>query len=161
MIKRAFLLIPLIIFSSAVLAEPKDKVSTWTDPDLAADEHPDFVVQGEYVGGEGPKRVGLQAAALDEGRFHVLEYRGGLPDAGWDGSKIKTSIMEREKLVAKVDDMKRIRRKSPTMGKEAPSGAWVIFDGKPTGYIKGEIENELLWAGASTTKPTGDFFLHL
>lgn len=158
---RDLILAPLLFVTFGLEAAPKDPVPTWIDPDAASEEHPDFTVQGEYTAGEGASRMGLQAAALDEGKFHVLEYFGGLPGAGWDGTEVSASIMEREALLVKVEDMKRIERKSPTMGKEAPSSALVIFDGKETSYIKGEIKDELLWAGAETTTPVGDFFMHI
>jgi hypothetical protein len=158
---RLLLLTPFLLVVFGAVAAPKDPVPTWTDPDLASEEHPDFDLQGEYTAGEGASRVGLQAAALDQGRFHVLEYAGGLPGAGWDGSDVIIAILEREALEAKVEEMKKIKRKSPTMGKEAPGGALVIFDGSPTSYIKGKIEEGLLWAGAETTTPVRDFFLHV
>lgn len=142
-------------------AAPPDKVATWTDPKLAMEEHPDFAIQGEYAGEVEGERIGLQVAALDEGKFHLLEYQGGLPGAGWDGTAIAASLIERPALIAKVEDLKKIERKSPTMGKDAPSKALVIFDGKETSYIEGEISDDLLWAGATTTTPVSDFFMHL
>lgn len=153
--------ISFFFLHASVLAAPKAPVPTWTDPEVAAAEHPDFTIQGEYTSGEGKARIGLQAAALDQGAFHVLEYRGGLPGAGWDGTGIRAELLDRSVLEAKVKGMKKVRRKSPTLGKDAPGGALVIFDGKPTPYIKGRIEDGLLWAGAETTEPVGDFFLHL
>ncbi len=160
--KLKFLLsLPFVFAALTLSAAPKDTVPTWVDPKVAFEEHPDFNIQGEYTSGEGASRRGLQAAALDEGKFHVLEYVGGLPGAGWDGSEVKAAIMERDALEGQLEEMKKIERKSPTMGKDAPSGALVIFNGKPTSYIKGEIEDELLWAGAETTTPVGDFFMHV
>ena len=127
------LITPILV--GATIAAPKDEVATWVDPELAAEEHADFELQGEYLGGEMSSRVGVQAAALDKGKFHVLEYAGGLPGAGWDGSEIAASIMERDALTSRVEDFKKIERKSPTMGKDAPSGALVIFYGTKTSYI--------------------------
>lgn len=158
---KLLLLTPFLLVAFDAVAAPKDPVPTWTDPDLASEEHPDFDLQGEYIAGEGASHVGLQAAALDQGTFHVLEYTGGLPGAGWDGSDVTTAILDRDVLEAKVEDMRKIERKSPTMGKDAPGGALVIFDGSSTSYIKGKIEDELLWAGAETTTPVRDFFLHV
>lgn len=161
MILRTSALLPVFFLPALVLAAPKAPVPTWTDPEVAEEEHPDFTIQGEYTSGEGEHRTGLQAAALDAGKFHVLEYRGGLPGAGWDGSEIEAEILEREALLARVEEMKKVRRKSPTLGKDAPGGALVIFDGKANSAITGRIEDGLLWAGAETTEPVGDFFLHI
>lgn len=157
---RVLFFLPSLVACTA-FAAPEDEVATWTDPDVAADEHVGYSLQGEYLSGSEGQRIGLQVAALDKGRFHVLEYRGGLPGAGWDGSKVKTEIAETKYVVARVDEMKPIHRKSPTMGKEAPSGALVIFNGYDTSYIEGKIEEGLLWAGAVTSEPVGDFFLHV
>lgn len=142
-------------------AAPKEEVPTWTDPKLAQEEHPDFALQGEYTGEIDGSYTGIQVAALDEGKFHLLEYQGGLPGAGWDGSAITASVIERSALIVEVEDMKKIKRKSPTLGKDAPGKALVIFDGKKTSYIEGEISDGLLWAGATTTTPVRDFFMHI
>ena len=45
--------------------------------------------QGEYAGGVGETRrgwiwTGLQVIARGSGRFEAVQYRGGLPGAGWD-----------------------------------------------------------------------------
>ena len=50
-----------------------DNSRTWTDPALAAEEHPDFLVQGEYNG----KGNAFQVVALGNGNFHAARYRGG------------------------------------------------------------------------------------
>lgn len=156
---RCLLLIGFLAGSAT--AAPKILVPSWTDEKAAAAANPDFLLQGEYAGERDGKRIGLQAADLGEGKFHVLVYAGGLPNEGWDGGKIDASVMEREALQGAVAGMERVERKSPTLGKKAPEGAVVLFDGKPTEHIKGEIEKGLLWAGSETTTPFRDFTLHV
>ena len=153
---------PLFLFfclSSIVWAgycAEKAEVPTYTDP-KSASERPEFAIQGEYEA----DRKGVQIADLDGGEFHVLTYPGGLPGAGWNGDAIKAEKLKRAKVDELVGGLKRVERKSPTLGKKAPEGAMVIFGGKPSDLVKGQVEGGLLWAGGSTTQPTGDFELHL
>ncbi len=144
-----------------ISAKEKTETSTWTDPKIAASAHPDFLIQGEYQGEADGSKVGVQAADLSEGLFHVLTYQGGLPGDGWDGEALVAEKLSRAELSAKVEGFKRVERKSPTLGKEAPEGAIVIFAGKKTEHIKGEIKKGVLWAGATTQTPASDFHLHV
>lgn len=151
----------IFVGSSFLFAASKTPVPTWTDAKKAATAHHDFAVQGEYSGDVDGKTTGVQAAALDEGKFHVLTYTGGLPGAGWDGEAIKAEILERDALLEKVSSLKKLERKSETLGKKAPEGALVIFDGEKTEHIQGKIEKGILWAGAKTLTPASDFHLHV
>jgi len=135
--------------------------NTWTDPEKAAAEHPDFLLQGEYVGEHNGAKTGLQAASLNNGRFLVAAYQGGLPGDGWDRSKVESSVLEREALENRVKGLKRVERESMTLGRKPPLGAVVIFDGEKTDKIEGRVENGLLWPPAKTTDTFGDFQMHL
>jgi len=150
-------LIAILVGSTVIAAPAKTTVPMWMDAKTAAAAHPDFEIQGEYVG----SGAGLQAADLGEGIFHVLTYAGGLPGDGWDNSAIKAEKLEREALKVRVSGMKRVERKSPTLGEKAPEGAIVVFDGQATDHIKGEIKKGVIWSGAETTTPTGDFTMHV
>lgn len=149
------------LLGSTAGAAPKSDASTWTDP-AAAKAHPGFELQGEYIGGEGAEKTGLQVAALDQGKFHVLTYAGGLPGEGWDPkTKIEAALLSTDEVKAKVAGMKRVVRESPTLGEKAPEGARILFDGEASDAIKGKVEEGLLWSGAETTAPVGDFRLHI
>lgn len=134
------------------------QAEAYVDPAMAA-EHPDFPVQGEYVGefeGEdGRAKVGFQVRALGDGRFTGLVYPGGLPGDGWDreteplpgetsrdddGNVIFTygpyTARYNEESFAvihadrgKVGELDRVERESPTAGAEPPEDATVLFDG--------------------------------
>lgn len=120
----------------------------FTDPAKAG---PDFAVQGEYEGSLGDKKFGLQVIALSEGKFDAVAYRGGLPGAGWNKSmptKMKGETTDGVTNLhglswdAKIDDgvvtgqaglvkvnLKKVERKSPTLGAKPPANATVLFDG--------------------------------
>ncbi|MDF1859305.1 MAG: DUF1080 domain-containing protein [Verrucomicrobiales bacterium] len=150
----------LLVAPVLLSAAEKKEVPTWTDPKKAAAARPDFLLQGEYVGKQDGKPIGLQAADLDAGQFHVLTYAGGLPGEGWDGAAIKADLMNREQLRSAISGLERIERKSPTLGNKAPEGARVIFNGKKNDQVEGKIEDGFLWAGSKTTQPAKDFTLH-
>ena len=44
-------------------------------------------LQGEYVGIDGEKRIGVQVVARKDKSFHALVLEGGLPGDGWDGQR--------------------------------------------------------------------------
>ncbi len=137
----------------------------WTDPDAAKAEDPDFSLQGEYVIAvdhtEG--RQGLQVAAQGDGNFLLATYQGGLPGAGWDGESPIYQALDTAGLNGFLGDRekwRRITRQSPTVGKKAPEGAVVLFDGKANDLMQAEIKDGLLWAGSQTTGEYGSFHMH-
>ncbi len=153
----------LVCVCAAVMAtgEEKKAIDVWTDPDVAAKEHADFLLQGEYTGTIEGKAAAIQAADLDSGSFLVAIYQGGLPGAGWDKSAIVSKKLDRAALKALVMDLEKVDRVSETMGKKAPKGAKVIFAGEANPLIKGTVKDGLLWPPAQTTQPVGSFSLHI
>ena len=156
-----------------------------------AKKDPDFAIQGEYegqLGGQDDKQKwGLQVIALGDGKFHAVAYAGGLPGAGWDqNEKVEVdgstqdgvATLKGEKGSATLKDgvatikhpdgkslgeMKRVDRKSPTLGKKAPEGAVVLFDGKsgdaftdPKKFVDG-----LMSQGITSKQKFQDFSLHM
>jgi hypothetical protein len=157
-----------------------------TDPAEAAKD-PDFAVQGEYLGvRRGDLKVGAQVIALGDGKFSVVLYRSGLPGEGWKrGDKRKKLEGKREgkEVViteggpgSKIVDgtmtifapegkwtLKRIERKSPTLGAKPPEGAVVLFDGKTADQFEpGTLTKDKNLLSEETSKQKfGSYTLHL
>ena len=152
----------------------------------------DFKYQGEYWGSawdpcSGCVPVGLQVVARGDGKFDAIEYRCGLPGAGWDGErtrKLSGAVSEdvlalhgesveilADGAVATLCDsagkplgqLRKIERVSPTLHAVAPSGAHVLFDGSSTDqWVGGKTTADgLLEVGSTTKAPVGDFRLHV
>ena len=148
---------------------------------------PDYAVQGEYQGKDGPA-LGCQVIALGDGQFRAVFLPGGLPGEGWDGKTRvqvngKTSgeaaVFEAPdagwsarltdgKLTGKTGEgtefsLARVVRHSKTEGLKPPAGAQVLFDGTNTDqWVSGrKTEDGLLMEGTQTKKPYRNFTLHL
>lgn len=134
------------------------QIRTWTDPAAARREDPDFGVQGEYVG----RGVGLQLVALGEGRFDGYLLDGGLPGAGWEPGRART-LLTSDEARARSKTLRRVERRSPTLGKRAPRGAVVLFDGRSAdAWERGKVEGGFLQATDAITKQRfGGYTLHL
>ena len=210
--KKNVSFLPTIVTSIALLlpvaSQAADNNKVWTDPATAADEDPDFNIQGEYA----TEGAGAQVIALGNGHFQAVLYPGGLPGAGWDGkgkslldgkleggkatfaaasgkkrymagggtefSATRKFPPEGHKeydgsiangsfhLTAKSGEkmaLKKVERKSPTLGAKAPKGAVVLFDGSNVDHWKnGKITDGLLGAtNAISTKLFRDCTIHV
>ena len=162
---------------------------TWIDPIKAKAEDPDFSIQGEYGRDQSDQPWGVQVVALGGGNFDAYLLERGLPGLGWDKSKKRIqlsgmlsegsvrlstpdkvyratisegllSVYEYGDLIARL---RRIERRSPTLGKPAPKGAVVLFDGTSADeWTIGKVENRLLPNNDITTKRKfGSYHLHL
>ncbi|XZE32240.1 hypothetical protein SH501x_002981 [Pirellulaceae bacterium SH501] len=157
----------------------------WRDPEAALREDPDFGMQGEYASDS----MGAQAIALGDGKFDVYLLKGGLPGAGWEPGMERTKLTgKREgnegicsdtatKLSGKwsreaftltfpngaTQSLKKVERRSPSLGATPPAGGVVLFDGTSTDeWLQGRMENGFLQATGTTTKKRfGDYKLHL
>jgi len=159
------------------------KKGGYVDPEVAKKADPDFFVQGEYVGKldskEGPVKTGTQVIALGGGKFMSVTYAGGLPGGGWDKSEVVRVAGERKgdvvrfetkEAVGVIEDaylsvtlkegnkklgtLEKIERQSPTLGKEPPKGAVVLFDGTGTEkWQPGKMSEDNLLMQGATSKP--------
>lgn len=170
-------------------ADKKDSKKLITDPAKAG---ADYAVQGEYLGkvetDDGVTRIGVQVIALGGGKFASVSHVGGLPGDGWkkgemrvksegelkdgvahftkDGWKgeIKDGVMTLTDPNGKQRaELKKIVRKSPTLGKKPPAGAVVLFDGTTADNFKNGkiVMKNLLLANCESKRKFGDHTLHL
>ncbi|MCA9206942.1 MAG: DUF1080 domain-containing protein, partial [Planctomycetales bacterium] len=152
----------------------------------------DYWFQGEFISDgffaeQSAGLTGLQVIAMGDGKFEGVVYAGGLPGAGWnhadkqhfagarqDGGVNLTgdqgsllvytdSATLLDAAGQPVEQLRRVRRISPTMGKRPTPNAIVVFDGSSTEFLEGaKLSDEgLLLAGTTMKFPVGDFRLHL
>jgi len=195
------LALSLIVLSVNISAQVLDK-----DTEAATKKlfHPDLIgvelkLQGEYVGKDGEKQVGIQVVARGGKSFHALVLEGGFPGAGWDGGKysllesspladgrVEFSSPNDEGTTAVLDDngltlirnnqkalLKRVERKSETLGQLPPAGAIVLFGGSKPNVnafeqrkdIEGMTEPMMfegsMMAGSVTKQKFRDYTLHV
>lgn len=180
-------LVTLSLFTASHAAD--EKAGTYTDAKAAG---PDYAVQGEYSGEvegqEGKVKLGAQVIALGDGKFRIVAYHGGLPGDGWkrgdekhprDGeTKNGVTTFQGEKHRAEIKDgvltistnegqrigeLKKVERRSPTLGEKPPAGAVVLFDGTNTeAWQGGKMSKDgLLEVGTMSKQSFGSFKLHL
>lgn len=174
---------------AAVSHAADNKLPAYTDPAAAG---ADFKVQGEYFGEletrDGKIKHGVQIIALGEGKFRAVAYRGGLPGDGWEkgqdtvsaegslqdgvavfkGEHARGEVKDGVLAVTsnsgdKLGELKKVERKSPTLGAKPPAGATVLFNGTNTeAWEGGRITKDgLLEVGTRTKQSFGSFQLHL
>lgn len=183
---RASLLLTSVFAPVVISAQEKIVVD---DPAKITD--PDFNVQGEYVGevntGNGSHKVGVQIIALGKGKFQAARYLGGLPGDGWDRSDVRridgessdgavafksdnvTGKLKNGVISVATNDgvacgeLKRIERKSPTLGAKPPEGAVVLFNGTSAeAWEKGRMTTDnLLMCGVTSKQKFGSCTVHL
>ncbi len=158
-------------------------------------DNADFAVQGEYEGSitlnRGELKVGAQVVAKGPGVFAVKVLGGGLPGAGWDEkapiAELTATRGEKEVTVegkgwsgtlgggeltlkdgTKIDTkLKRVERKSPTMGAEAPKTAVVLFgkEGDEKNWAGGKVvelsDGKFQNTGIKTKQTFGAFTAHV
>ncbi len=183
------ILVSCTVLSSSVALAAGDDSKTYVDPKNAG---PDYAIQGEYLGeidaAEAAGRWGAQVIALGGGTFRLIGYSGGLPGDGWQrGDQIEmaegktvggTTRFEGDQFEAEIKagkltvfpfggdvagTLRKVVRKSPTLGAKAPAGALVLFDGSSADhFVPGHMtDDKLLRSNCDTKEKFGDHSLHL
>lgn len=169
----------LLLCALPLLAHAADDQATYLTAEAGG---ADFATQGEYLGRDAAHPVGVQVIALGEGKFEAVVYPGGLPGEGGDfaarrkvavGNAAPAKTEEAVVLGAAGDvslhhkgaklALEKVERKSSTLGKPAPAGAVVLFDGSNVdAWEPGKLEDgKLMGVGTRTKEKFGDFTLHL
>ena len=189
MLIKSIVVTSLLVLVSTVTSAADQGKRAYTDAESAGEA---FRIQGEYKGqidtDEGPKEVGGQIIALGKGKFHIIGYMAGLPGEGWNrGDETPTFDAESEngKLSFEVEEsqveidgekieiindgetkltLQKVVRESPTLGKEPPEGATVLFDGTSADkFDDGRLVDEkyLGATNCSSKLKLGDHQLHV
>jgi hypothetical protein len=169
----------------ASAAQPKPVA--YDDP---AKTDADFPIQGEYVGKMRDADFALQISAQGGGQFDAVMCPGGLPGAGWTkqpnprqrvpgklaadavrfagngwtGTLHGGVVALKDFKGGAIGELKRIERKSPTLGAPPPAGAVVLFDGKDTSAFKDGAKmtaDKLLMQGCTSKGEFGDCTIHI
>ncbi|MGN6547288.1 MAG: 3-keto-disaccharide hydrolase [Aureliella sp.] len=179
-------IIGLCISAASLAADDKDG-PTYTDPDEAGQ---DYAIQGEFKGtikGDEEHTWGAQVIALGKGKFRVVGYPGGLPGDGYlpsDETKSAEGSLSGDTVTFKVEEfegklsgdelaisrdgktigtLKRVHRKSATLGKRPSAEALVLFDGTTADHFVGGkmTDDDLLKADTYSKEKFGDHSLHI
>ena len=122
---------------------------------------PDFLVQGEYNGA----RHSMHVIAQGDGEFQIVVYEGPLEKRSNNPPRRLDGDSDLVEDLCDSLDVERVERKSPTLGKEPPKGAVVLFDGTPQSlgnWQGGQLsEDGFLKQGTESIKKFRDYSLHL
>ena len=169
-------IIAILMLGSTTLAQNKEKGPAYTSPPAKDMSYP---LMGEFMGSvtsdDGKKQVvGLQIRSIGNDQFDAVAYYGGLPgQPKFNAEPIQMIGKRSGKFVVLsggpwaifvennqcrlVDlkgksrgQLKRVKRKSPTLYSPAPEGAVILFDGTGTDqFTTAEMTgDELLMEGA-------------
>jgi hypothetical protein len=155
-----------------------------------AEADADFPLQGEFTGdiqidGQAVK-YGARVIAMGKGNFRVVGYPGGLPGDGYAGAErveLESAVQNgrvqfsHDDVVSLLRDgaititaggneigvLKKVERKSPTLGMKPPTGATVLFDGSTAENFNGgkKTDDGLLVQGATSKLTHQDVTVHL
>lgn len=187
-LRRAFAAL-CVVGAATVAYGAEPGLPTFTNAEEAG---PEFVIQGEYLGevntDDGPTPFGVQILALGDGKFRAVAYPGGLPGEGWsrgdekhtaegklengqavfgggDGGRgvVKDGELHVSHGGGKTSVLKKVERKSKTLGKEPPEGATVLFDGSSAdNFVGGKlVEDNLLGVGCTSKQEMKDHKMHI
>lgn len=166
--------------------------TTYDSPE-AAKADPGWAIQGEYSGvldddSGGAEKIGVQVIALGNDTFRAVSFRGGLPGDGWSGEAddrteieakaadgavsfvhedyigtVREGVMKVQEEGKDIGALKKVERKSPTMGKKPPEGAVVLFDGSTAEHFEnGKLtDDRLLMQGVTSKQKFGDHTVHV
>ena len=184
--RNRLLFVCCVTFCFVTLCRAADKDAlTFTNRKAAGE---DYMIQGEYVGDLNGHPWGAHVIATGGGTFRAIGYKGGLPGDGWsleagqyitgkasdgiaklhaddfyltvDGKELAVF----SKADKEVGTLKKVNRKSKSLGKKPPEGAIVLFDGKSVdGWHNGKLVNQKFLGATNcySRDKMGDHTLHI
>jgi hypothetical protein len=183
----------LVVFALLITAVQSTfaKGPKYTDPAKAdADFAIQGEYSGELESSDGKEKFGVQVIAQGGGKFRVVGYHGGLPGDGWNGEdpvkvegefqakdgvlivqdKHGRGVIENGVMTCDLGDdgktngkLKKVVRKSSTLGEKAPKGAVVLFDGSNAdNWENGRVSDDgVLMEGTHSKQEFGSHKLHI
>ncbi|MCP4190382.1 MAG: DUF1080 domain-containing protein [Planctomycetaceae bacterium] len=184
---RNRILMMIVLLFAAMAA---DKVQGQNHKQAAtspSDADADFAFLGEYYGCvSGHGIIGLQVVPLGGGQFSAMVYRGGLPGNGWDrttrfqlAGKSQRDSLQFKNSDLRIDirgvhaqvhgptgkmlgELRKMDRRSRTLGARPPANAQVLFDGRDaTAFKNARVKNGLLQIGTELIPRFRDFRFHI
>ncbi len=126
-------------------------------------DDPDFAVQGEYSG----EQRSMQVVAIGDGEFEITVFEAPI-EKRFAALEPPRELDGDEDTVADLADslgLRRVERKSPTLGAQPPRGAQVLFDGSEqslSNWKNGQRDDGgHLQQGTQTVATFSDYRLHL
>lgn len=179
----------LLAAVSALALFAADDTKTYTNAKEAGIA---YELQGEYAGeveaDDEQVKYGVQVIALGDDKYRAVTFHGGLPGDGWNKDAEQLSVEAKadgdsvtfsgDGYSGKVDGetleitndsgdaigtLKKVHRESETLGKKAPEGATVLFDGTNTEHWENGkiVQDNLLLADTVAKLKANDFSLHV
>ena len=141
------------------------QAQTYESPESAAKD-PDFLIQGEYV--RASDGTGLQVVTRGKGEFELVLFTGGLPGAGWNRAETRRIEADRDEAEDFLEGFEKVTRKSPTLGKQRPDNATMLFDRTAASFDAQAYspplrfqDDGLLLPGATSIDRFRDYTLHV
>ena len=187
-------LLCLVVPAACLTAAEPNAVAVTAPEEAGIDYKLQGEYVGEHDSDEGNRKIAIQVVALGDRKFRAVAYIGGLPGDGWsrgderhmgegelkngqvrfsldvpNASESSAAILK-DGMIAILHDestiaeLKKVERKSPTLGARPPKDAIVLFDGSNTeAWENGKlVEKKLLGpTNAASKQKFDDHLLHI
>lgn len=192
MLRSVFALGCATLLLSTSMARAADSgLPTYTDAKSAGpDFEVQGEYSGEVTAKGNQEKTGVQVIALGDGKSIAVVYHGGLPGEGWKKGDTKEMVKDgkteagvtlfktdntleiriKDGMLTMLDSsgksfgqLRKVERKSPTLGAKPPAGAVVVFDGTNADNFEGGKTTPEGWlqVGTRSKQSFGSCQLHI